>query len=225
MSVSILYYKVTPDKISSTQVSELINIWAAELPSQKQQQIAQLRQQEDQLLSLAGLQLLKLGMANFSDCPFSLDQLQFPQQRKPFFSDDIDFNISHSGNIACCAIADHIQIGIDLELQREVKSATMNKYLPQNAYSSQNSGKESQVEFFSIWTKNEAIIKAANHGSIYNMSEIALDSKGGKYQQHYWYTYPIKIESNNPKQAYTCHIASSEKLTDSALQVTQIFHL
>ena len=101
MSVSILYYKVTPEKISSAQLSELINIWSEELPEQKQHQISKLRQKNDQVLSLAGLQLLKLGMQEFAHIPFSLKQLQFPEKSKPFINGKIDFNISHSGDIAC----------------------------------------------------------------------------------------------------------------------------
>ena len=96
MSVAILYYKVSQERISSAKLSEQIADWIEELPVLKQQQVEKIRQQNDQVLSLAGLQLLKLGVAKISDIPFSLSQLTFPKHAKPFFSDDIDFNISHS---------------------------------------------------------------------------------------------------------------------------------
>jgi len=121
MSVAILYYKVSQERISSAKLSEQIADWIEELPAQKQEQVKKIRQQNDKVLSLAGLQLLKLGMAEFSDIPFALSQLKFPKQAKPFFDSNIDFNISHSGDIVCCVISDTVKVGIDIELQREVK--------------------------------------------------------------------------------------------------------
>jgi len=227
MSVSILYYKLSQERISSAQLSEQIANWIEELPVIKQQQIKNLRQQNDQVLSLAGLQLLKLGMPEISDFPFSLNQLQFPKHAKPFFSNDIDFNISHSGDIVCCVISNTAKVGIDVELQREVKPATLKKFLTETP----NSAEENHVEnnkqqFFKLWTKNEAIIKAANHGSIYNMHDIRHEQDGGHYQTHFWYTYPIDIVSAEDNKEYTCHIACSEKIDNSLLFKTkQIYTL
>lgn len=229
MSVSILYYKVTPEKINSAQLSDLITLWSKELPGQKQLQISKLRQQNDQVLSLAGLQLLKIGMREFADIHFSLEQLQFPAKSKPFFNsklegklekkleNKIDFNISHSGDIACCIISDNMKVGIDIELQREIKPATMNKFLSERAT---HLGKEenNKRDFFNLWTKNEAIIKAANYGSIYTMNEISLEQHTATYQNHLWHFYPIDINSADMNTEYTCHIACSEKITDNDLK-------
>lgn len=111
----------------------------------------------------------------------------------------------------------------------------MNKFLSENNANSQNSSENDKREFFNIWTKNEAIIKAANHGSIYSMNEISLESRGAFYQDRYWYTYPINIDSddldsdkrhsNKNKKEYTCHIACSEEITDSIIKTKQIINL
>jgi len=228
MSVSVLYYKVSPERISSAQQSELINSWIEELPLQKQQQIRKLRQQNDQVLSLAGLQLLKIGMSEFYSAPFSLKKIQFPEKSKPFFEGNIDFNISHSGEIVCCVLSDSMEVGIDIEKQREVTPATMNKFLSGNDKSeitSKNTADNDMQKFFKLWTINEAIIKAANHGSIFNMSEITFNSEGGFYQDKFWFTCPININSDTSNKEYTCHIACSEKITDSAIKIKQIINL
>jgi 4'-phosphopantetheinyl transferase len=239
MSVSILYYKVTPEKISSAQVSELIALWSEELPESKQHQIGKLRQQNDQILSLAGLQLLKLGMTELLAQAFSLNQLQFPAQQKPFLNIQeqlkLDFNISHSGNVVCCVISDAVKVGIDIERQRPVTQATLNKFLNDYSDGMKISDEEDLAEFFNIWTRNEAIIKAADHGSIYNMKEVTLDTDGGFYQNNYWYTYPIELFKNGPdlthshtegrNKEYTCTIACSEKIADDAINIKHIIHL
>jgi 4'-phosphopantetheinyl transferase len=226
MSISILYYKVSQERICSAQQSEQIANWVEELPLNKQQQIKKLRQPNDQLLSLAGLQLLKIAIPEFSDQPFSLDQLQFPAQAKPFFAGNIDFNISHSKDIVCCVISSTTKVGIDIELQRAVKDATLNKFLNDTPDSRKNNSIENDVyQFFNLWTKNEAIIKAANHGSIYNMKDIKPEHNGGYYQNNFWYTYPVNIVSAEENKEYTCHVACSEYITPQKIKLRQIHKL
>lgn len=230
MSVAVLYYKVSPERMSSAQLSEQIADWIEELPEKKQRQVKKLRQQHDQVLSLAGLQLLKIGMADFLDSPFSLNQLQFPLHEKPFFKGklegklegNIDFNISHSGDIVCCVLSNTAKVGIDIEVQREVKPATLKKYLTETPHSLENSEEYYKQPFFDLWTKNEAIIKAANHGSIYNMHDIKHEQLGGHYQDHFWYTYPVDIVSAKDNKEYTCHIACSEKITPHNITLRKI---
>jgi len=226
MSVLILYYKVTPERISSAQLSEQIAKWLEELPSEKQLRINKLHQQKDRVLSLVGLQLLKVAMTDFSDMPFSLSQLQFPEQTKPFFPSHIDFNISHSGEIACCVVSDSHNVGIDIELRRNVKETTLNKYLTETTNALHgNNAEQNKQDFFNIWTKYEAIIKAANHGSIFHMKDIQLEANGGHYQNKFWYTYPVNIVSDEDNKEYTCHIACSEDIAAQNIKIRQIHNL
>lgn len=225
MSVSVLYYKVTPEQINSAQLSELITLWMEDLPIEKQQKIAKLHYAKDQLLSLAGLQLLKVGMTDISNTPFSLQQLNFPEQGKPTLEGDrtdIDFNISHSGDIACCVISDNMKIGIDIEQHRKVAPTMLEKYLKTDP---SHLIETKQPDFFHFWTKNEAIIKAANHGSVFNIQDIQIEEEGGHYQNAFWYTYELDIPSNQEKE-YTCHIACSDKIQNiETITSKQIFQL
>lgn len=225
MSVSVLYYKVTPEQINSAQLSELITHWMKGLTTEKQQKIAKLHFAKDKLLSLAGLQLLKVGMTDFSRTPFSLQQLHFPAQGKPTLEGDradIDFNISHSGDIACCAISDNMKIGIDIEQHRKVNPNMIQKYFKTETT---DSVETMRSDFFQFWTKNEAIIKAANHGSVFNIHDIQLEDGGGHYQNAFWYTYELDIPSKQEKE-YTCHIACSDKIQNiESISSKQIFQL
>ena len=223
MSVAVLYYKVTQESISSGQVSEQISDWVVELPENKQEQVKKLRHIKDQALSLAGLQLLKIALSDLLGSPFSLQTLQFPLQGKPYLeSDNIDFNISHSGDVVCCVVSNTVKIGIDIELQRQVLPAMRKKL-----FSVKNTASEQvhSERFFTLWTKNEAIIKAANSGSIYNMKDIQHESKGAQYQDQFWYTYPVDIVYEDENKEYTCHIASSEQLDTEKITIKHIHKL
>lgn len=222
MPIAILYYKVSPESINSAQQSAQIADWIEELPIIKQNRIKKLHRQKDRVLSLAGLQLLKIAISEYLGSPFSLDQLQFPEHGKPYFNSNIDFNISHSGDFVCCIASDNFKVGVDIEKPRYVRPAILNKFLP-NALTKNK--EENQRRFFELWTKNEAIIKASNSGSIHNMKEIKLEDEGGYYQDQFWFTYPIKIMSTEYDKEYTCHIACSKKISADEIMATQIRNL
>lgn len=225
MPITLLYYKVTPESINSAQQSEQIDDWSKELPIIKQKRVKKLRQQQDQLLSLAGLQLLKKAMSEYPEHNFSLQQLKFPEQGKPFFMGDIDFNISHSGNIVCCVLSPTAKVGVDIERLRDVSPAIVDKFLFDSSGLKENMTQDNIQPFFNRWTKNEAIIKAANNGSVYNMSEIKHENDGGYFQNHFWSTFPIEISSAKSDKEYICHIACSKKMALNEITVTQIYSL
>jgi 4'-phosphopantetheinyl transferase len=226
MPIAILYYKVTPESIGSEQLSEQIADWIEELPIIKQKSLKRLRKPKDLLLSVAGLQLLKIAMEEYLDTHLSLADLQFPERGKPFFNANFDFNISHSGDMVCCIVSNSMKIGIDIELHREVSAAMLKKFTLQN--DGELKTNVDKHDFFKLWTKNEAIIKAANQGSIHNMKEIKLEQNGGFYQGEFWTTYPIKIISVADNKEYTCHIACSETINSNEIdqiKPKQIYNL
>lgn len=226
MSVTILYYKLNQERISSIIQSEQITQWCEELPEIKQQQIKRLHKPDHQILSLVGLQLLKLGIPDFSSQPFLLSDVQFPKQRKPFYNDKISFNISHSGEMVCCVISSNIKVGIDIELQRRIPPTMLEKFLTESSDRSIASTEDDKLRFFDMWTRKEAIIKAADVGSIYNMSSISLEQQGGHYQNSFWHCYPVDIisaDENDIKEKYTCHIACSDKI--NKINLKQIHEL
>lgn len=221
MSASVFYYKLN-DKLTPEQLHQLIDAWFNDIPTEKKIKIKKLRKLKDQALSLAGLRLIETGIKEIMDLNFSLTQINFPHNKKPFVDGNIDFNISHSGNIVCCVISNDFSVGIDVERQREVTPLTMSKFLNENNHGHSQINK--QQRFFNLWTIYEAIIKAANHGSIFNINEITIEEKKGHYQNKDWYFYPVDImDREEPNTLYTCHIACSEETSD--IKVKNILEL
>lgn len=196
MSIRILYYKAYEENINSGLIEQLIT----RLPKVKKQKILRLRDQSAQFLSAAGLALLERAVSEFTDIDFDPEKLTFPENEKPQYPAKLDFNISHSGEMVCCVISETNKVGIDIEIKRQVTPTLMEKILG-NQHSSQ--------AFFDIWTRNEAIIKAACHGTVFNMKDISLSDDGGSYQGKFWYCYEITTEPN-----YTCHLATDAANAD-----------
>ena len=194
--------------------------WISELAADKQAQVKRLRRPLDQYLSLAGLQLLKHSIPDFSSKPFTLKEVRYPAKGKPFIPGELDFNISHSGEIVCCVVSDTVKVGIDIELQRQVYPGTIKKILSGNEIDAEENALK---DFFSAWTQKEAIVKAANAGSVYNLHEIQLTPNGGYYLDHFWYCYPVDIISGAAGKEYTCHIACSDNTSE--INIKQIHKL
>lgn len=81
----------------------------------------------------------------------------FNENGKPIL-DFCYFSISHSGNIAVCAVSD-FPIGVDIELIKDFKKRE--KYMLftpiENEYVNES---DSENRFFTLWTRKEALIKA-----------------------------------------------------------------
>ena len=87
---------------------------------------------------------------------------------KPFFQnyDSVHFSLSHSGNIALCAVSDK-KIGADIQLMGDFSDGICKKYFSENetdyVLSASSSGEKTE-RFFRIWTLKEAFSKMTGDG-------------------------------------------------------------
>ena len=78
------------------------------------------------------------------------------------------FNLSHSEDLALCAVGESGEVGVDIE---SVRALSDFKRLAQRHFSpaelrhwSASTGDDALLEFFRIWTRKEAMLKAAGFG-------------------------------------------------------------
>ncbi len=89
----------------------------------------------------------------------------------------LQFNLSHSHDLAIYAIAQNAQVGIDLEKIRErYNEAVAKRFFSPTEYSRFTSlSKEEQLpEFYRIWTGKEALVKAQGEGLRFSLANITL---------------------------------------------------
>ncbi len=131
--------------------------------------------------------------------PELLEFEQTPEGR-PFLSDStnqqpLDFNVSHSGDLALIAIgSDQQRIGVDIERQKEMRDldqlaarvlttgelATLNQHDTQD----QTGENKKLAQFFRYWTCKEAYLKALGTGLQIDMKHIEaqlIDPVGFKF--------------------------------------------
>jgi 4'-phosphopantetheinyl transferase len=99
---------------------------------------------------------------------FDLGRNGKPSLPKAYGGDQLQFNISHSHNMGLCAIANHRDLGVDLEWMRPLPDLAQ---IAQNFFSPSEREQLFQLDeslqvtaFYHCWTRKEAYIKACGDG-------------------------------------------------------------
>ena len=79
---------------------------------------------------------------------------------------EIEFNVSHSGDLVALAFARGTAVGIDVERRRRLNDfpALARRYFSAEELAFVNSAADVEDAFFTIWTAKEAIVKASGEG-------------------------------------------------------------
>lgn len=94
---------------------------------------------------------------------------------KPFLPDrpDLCFNLSHSGPLALCGLAD-AEIGVDIETIRPRRTLLYQRALSEPEYAWLRARGERWEDFYSLWTLKEARVKQSGAGLVRPARTIAV---------------------------------------------------
>ncbi len=94
---------------------------------------------------------------------------------KPYFKDipELKFSISHSGDMAVCAVSD-LNVGVDIQEWRQLKADIAGRFFhpDETAYLRKLHASESEKGFFSIWCLKESYIKYTGEGLAGGLDEL-----------------------------------------------------
>ena len=92
---------------------------------------------------------------------------------------DLQFNVSHSHDLAVFAITRKHEIGVDTEkMEDEYNDAVVERFFSQQEHQEINQlpVEKRHVAFFQIWSAKEALIKALGEGLFIGLDEFTLSS-------------------------------------------------
>lgn len=203
----ILYNRLQTENIDAAQQ----DTWLQQLPEAKQDQISRFLHHSDQLRSLAGYQLLKTGMTLLKQPDFQLSQLDFTSNGRPVHTCPVSFSLSHSGSLVTCALNPGGKIGIDTEQHRNLPRS-LGRYL-----SSQECEivRQTPLAFFDIWTRKEAVVKAASDKGLAELAQVnLLENDRAEFKSQIWFTRAVPILTD-----YSIHIATDQPDGDVTLMM------
>ena len=162
---------------------------------------------------VVGRLLLRYGLKEmgFDDL---LDKIYILENGKPYL-EKLSFNISHSGNIVVCVLADLGQVGIDIEQHKQIKLSDFEAFFTPKEWIDIDTAENPLQKFFMYWTRKESIIKALGVNLSY-LHQIEIDLAKNYFieKEQYWYLYDLDFG-----EGYTGALCSD---IDSELQKIEL---
>jgi 4'-phosphopantetheinyl transferase len=144
-------------------------------PPRLQEKIKKYPHRLDRCLRIGGKWLLQqiiedLGLGQ----QFSLEQLQYTSNNKSHFANQLYFSIGHSGHTVVTAASIHQQLGIDIEEIKPIQLIDYISYLSDKELYFLQKSVRPVHDFYTIWTKKEALAKLIGMGITFNFKEFTV---------------------------------------------------
>lgn len=185
--------QITYTQISDTYTTGQWQKWLALLPTPMQQQNRRFVQWKDRLRHLFGKLLLRdmLMAAGFG--PDCLAQLYYNEFNRPYISEAVDFNLSHSGDIVICAFTKTGKIGIDVEQVAPVDFSDFDNVMTPEQWQRIHAAPDAQRMFFTCWAIKESMIKAESSGMSLPLLQIHINGNYVYYKDRIWHVRELPL--------------------------------
>ena len=151
------------------------------------EQANRFRIDEARLRYVIGRVLLRETLSRLVDAEPAELALEFTGHGKPQLKENrqnIQFNLSHSGEVVMLGVAREMEIGVDVE---QIRPLSRRDQIAQGILSpeewslySELSEHQRQQAFFTIWTRKEAIVKAVGRGLLFPLTELEVSFQQGE---------------------------------------------
>lgn len=162
--------------------------WKEILSDDERLRAARFHFPQDRQYFMATRAVLRMILASYAASDPQKVVFGYSDKNKPFVSrrqagSDIEFNVSHSGDIALLAFARHRELGVDVERVREdFEHETIARRFfsePEQRQLATLAPEERYAGFFRCWTRKEAYIKAQGVGLSLPLDQFDVSLKPG----------------------------------------------
>jgi 4'-phosphopantetheinyl transferase len=200
-----VYYSTYFDKPGDEAFSRHLS----RLPETFHKKILAYRRWEDKTSSLYGKLLLIKGLEDLG-IVIPLSEVKYSPFGRPYLADNVDFNISHSGNLVACAFATSGNIGLDLEEIKPIDLEIFNDHFSKEEWSAINSSDNKYEEFYRLWTIKEAALKSSGDGLNIPLLQVSVQGDKVKVKERELSATKIELVNN-----YSSHIVTDSPIKGS----------
>lgn len=155
--------------LSESQLAE----WLLEADEDKRREISRMQRADKRNLRTAADHLCRAAIAEALGIFPAEVSIRKGEHGKPC-TDGVEFNLSHSGDIAVCAVADK-PVGIDIEAVRDIRPAVAKRFA--SSAELEYIG-EDMRRLFEIWTLKEAYFKCVGTGIGSDIANVTFTIDG-----------------------------------------------
>lgn len=205
-----LYYINHNGKADLARVDDKqVDRWLSELSMSKRESVRRLINIDDRITSLFASQLLKMCAHDEAIDDFHLCDVVYPETGKPNWQGtqgcELDFNISHSDKYVVVAASTSVKIGVDIERVRELRNLNFKMIMLPDEL---KLIRETPSLFFELWSKKEAVVKAADTSGLSRMRDVVLTENKAMLDGASWLLRSIKLDAQLDEQ-YEGYLATS----------------
>ncbi len=135
-----------------------------------------IKEKQEEIILSRGILRIIIGFY-FDQEPAGLKISSTPDGKPYLENSELEFNLSHSGNIWVCALCQSTQVGIDIQQRypiTSIKTIIKNYFsVDENIYLDSLPANQYNDKFFSLWTAKEAYLKAIGKGFQESPTEIS----------------------------------------------------
>lgn len=155
---------------------------------------------------------LRMLLGSYLNCPPEALTFRYNEQGKPFLDSPtpqapFSFNLSHSGNVALCAIAGFETVGVDVEAVRESRDLMpiARRFFSEAEQEALRAlpAEQQCAAFYQCWSSKEALLKAWGTGLATPLDRFTVRvSPGGAavlsidipaWTRDPWHLYPVTV--------------------------------
>jgi len=193
--------------INEKRHSQLLKEFSKDFPENCQNKIKNFRRWQDAQLSILGRYLLKYGLKSMGK-KLQPNELKFNSNSKPYLeAGNLEFNISHSGNIVVCAISDQFEIGIDIEILKDIDITDFKGQMTEYEFNKVIYANDITSSFFDYWTQKEAVLKAHGSGIIDFLQSFEIIENVTTLNKSCFFIKELLVDDG-----YKCHIAFKDEI-------------
>lgn len=177
------------------------------LPEEQRKRILAYKSIHDRQLRLQGKLLVgevlnRLGLENYSAA-----DIKYDAYNRPFIiNNGVNFNVSHSGDVVLCAGIANGKIGVDIEHIKPIDVADVKDVFMEEEWNVIVDCDDPVMTAYRLWTRKEAILKAAGKGVLGEPSSINVVKDEVVYEHEMYSLY-----SSHIKDGYIISIAANRK--------------
>jgi len=159
------------------------------LPPMARERAARFRRTPDGVRFLAGRLLAAHALypEGGSTPAAFFERVRFAAHGRPFLPGGPDFNLSHSGEVAICAVGHGCSVGVDVERIRSIEIETFSRCFSGEEWRLVTSASESLEAFFRYWTIKESVLKADGRGLNVPMREVRVSGREAQLEDRRWH--------------------------------------
>lgn len=205
----VIYHHTIPENFDIKILEKEVE----KLPQLIQKKLSNYQNPVNWRSSATGYLLLQQALSNENQS-YLLDNLSHSKTGKPIFeTSNWHFNISHSDRLITCILSNECEVGIDVQIYKNLRVEPYNQHLNEVELSQIYAQSDVSKAFCQLWSKKEAVMKADGRGLDISLKDIHI-SENNQVNLHdeIWFLKEIKLHKN-----YSIHFATKKNIEDFSI--------